>query len=64
MQQLKQNVRQYQQAAQEQLTCPDGSVVSINEACPPTDKPLSNCDGSFQDCITPYGDVCQLEGFT
>ena len=45
-------------AAQEQLTCPDGSVVSINEACPPTDKPLSNCDGSFQDCITPYGDVC------
>ena len=46
--------------AQEQLTCPDGFVVSINEACPPTDKPLSDCDGSFQDCITPYGDVCPV----
>jgi hypothetical protein len=43
---------------EEQLTCPDGSVVSINEACPPTDKPLSECDGSFQDCISQGGFVC------
>jgi hypothetical protein len=45
-------------AAPTTQTCPDGSVVSVSEACPPTDKLLPDCDGSFQDCITPYGDIC------
>jgi hypothetical protein len=43
---------------EEQLKCPDGSVVSINEACPSIDKPLPDCDGSFQDCISQDGFVC------
>jgi hypothetical protein len=43
---------------EEQLPCPDGSVVSVNEACPLTDKPLPECDGSLQDCVTPDGFVC------
>ena len=42
----------------ETLTCPDGATVSVDEDCPPTDKLLPTCDGSFQDCITPYEDVC------
>ena len=42
----------------ETLTCPDGSTVSVDEDCPPTDKPLPDCDGSFQDCITQSGFVC------
>jgi hypothetical protein len=39
-------------------TCLNESVVSVNEACPPTDISLRPCDGSFQDCIKPYEDVC------
>ena len=42
----------------ETLTCPDGLTVSVDEDCPPTDKPLPDCDGSFQDCITQSGFVC------
>ena len=42
----------------ETLTCPDGSTVSVDEDCPPTDKPLPDCDGSFQDCVTQGGFVC------
>jgi hypothetical protein len=42
-------------------TCPDGSVVSVNEVCPPMDIPLKTCDGSIQDCITPYEDFCPAE---
>jgi hypothetical protein len=42
----------------ETLTCPDGTTVSVDEDCPPTDKPLPDCDGSFQDCKTQGEFVC------
>ena len=32
--------------------------MSVDEDCPPTDKPLPDCDGSFQDCKTQGGFVC------
>ena len=32
--------------------------MSVDEDCPPTDKPLPDCDGSFQDCKTQGEFVC------
>jgi hypothetical protein len=42
------------------IPCSDGSYAPTIAECPPEPEtlPLPPCDGSFQDCVTPYGHIC------
>lgn len=45
----------------EPIKCPAGLVLSDINTCVPEEEPspaLPICDGTFQDCITPNGDMC------